>query len=146
MFCDCDVWCSSLIRTLKSSSKNRQSFKTFRTKSRSTINREGTLLRLWYPPPDHGCVAGGDDGDAPVSCHGVRTWAGPGPRLSVVTRTRGRSHPHTLASGHSGSLVLWQVSVSTPTCHEARGDSEHVWECGGCEGLSWLCVDVEEFI
>ena len=56
------------------------------------------------PPSDHGCVAGGDDGDAPVSCHGVRTWAGPGPRLSVVTRTRGRSHPHTPL--HYGKLIV----------------------------------------
>lgn len=103
----------------------------------SSMSRPQMVMVSWPGMCECGC---GDDGDAPVSCHGVRTWAGPGPRLSVVTRTRGRSHPHTAHyTAHTldtpGSLVLWQVSVSTSTCHEDRGDSEHVKECGrgGCE-------------
>ena len=52
---------------------------------------------------------------------GVRTWAGPARprRLSVVTRTRGRSHPRT---GHTGvTVVVTGIHVNSDT-YIRRGD------------------------
>ena len=99
-------WCSSL-RTLKSWSKTRQSFKTFKTKSRSTI-KEGILdlsdiCPLWWCVGVGGLVM-------------IRVW-GHGParprRLSVVTGTRGRSHPRT---GHTGvTVVVTGIHVNSDT-------------------------------